>query len=64
MINNDTDLDNVLLKLAQAEVFDLETLEARNSDSLDFHDVHVSSIRDMLRAAFNLGVEHRSNGGF
>ena len=64
MINDDTDLDNALLKLAQAEIYNLETLKARNSDSLDFYDVHVGSIRDMLRAAFDRGVDHRANGGF
>ena len=64
MINNDTDLDNALLELAQAELHNLETLEVRRNDNLDFHDVHVLSLRNMLQAAFDLGVQHRSNGGF
>jgi hypothetical protein len=46
--------------LAQAEEavrqrLDLETLETRNSDSLDFHDVSVASIRAAVRIAFDAG---------
>jgi len=44
----------LLLEIA-AKHFYLETLEARNSDSLDFHDVAVWSIRAALEAAFAAG---------
>jgi hypothetical protein len=44
----------LLLKIA-AKHFYLETLETRNSDSLDFHDVAVWSIRAALEAAFAAG---------
>lgn len=37
------------------EVLDIETLEPRNSDQLDFHEVSVWGIRDALRAAFGAG---------
>jgi hypothetical protein len=37
------------------EILSLETLERRNSDSLDFHDLSVSEIRDALEAAYLAG---------
>ncbi|WP_343548987.1 hypothetical protein [Ralstonia sp.] len=36
----------------------IETLEARNSDRLDFHEVSVWSLRDALQAAFDAGIAH------
>ncbi len=38
-----------------AKHFHLETLETRNSEGLDFHDVAVWSIRAALAAAFASG---------
>ncbi len=35
----------------------IETLETRNWDRLDFHEVAVWSVRDALEAAFQAGVE-------
>ena len=43
-----------LLEIA-AKHFHIETLETRNSDGLDFHDVAVWSIRAALEAAFAAG---------
>jgi hypothetical protein len=37
------------------EILDLETLEARNMDSLDFHELSVWEIRKALEAAYNAG---------
>ena len=37
------------------EILDLETLETRNSDSLDFHDMSVWQIRKALEAAYEAG---------
>jgi len=37
------------------EILGLETLEARNMDSLDFHELSVWEIRDALAAAYNEG---------
>ena len=45
----------VLLMEIAAKHFHLETLETRNSDGLDFHDVAVWSIRAALEAAFAAG---------
>lgn len=36
---------------------DLETLDTRNSDSLDFHDLAVWEIRKALESAFRAGLE-------
>ena len=44
----------LLLEIA-AKYFRMETLETRNSDGLDFHDVAVWSIRAALKAAFAAG---------
>jgi len=38
----------------------LETLETRNSDRLDFHDLSVGSIRAALLAAYQAGQQSRS----
>jgi len=37
------------------EILNLETLEPRNSDSLDFHDIGVWDIRKALEAAYDAG---------
>ena len=44
----------LLLEIA-AKHLHIETLETRNSDSLDFHDVAVWSIRAAREAAFAAG---------
>ena len=46
--------DALILAIAQRRFF-LETLETRNSDSLDFHEVAVWSIRAALEEAFAAG---------
>ena len=35
----------------------IETLRDRNSDSLDFHDVGVASLRDFAEACFQAGKD-------
>ena len=37
------------------EYLDIETLQTRNSDRLDFHEVAVWQIADALRAAYEAG---------
>ena len=49
-------LDDLLIRIAQENFPSVETLEVRNSDSLDFHEVHVESIRDALKDAFIAGL--------
>lgn len=50
-------IDTLLTQIAQKHL-DIETLQTRHADSLDFHDVAVWCLRDALEAAFNAGVEH------
>ena len=46
--------DALILEIAQRRFF-VETLETRNSDRLDFHDVSVWAIRDALAEAYEAG---------
>ena len=49
-----TQRDALLLDIAQRQ-FHLETLETRNRDRLDFHDVAVWALRAALEEAFEAG---------
>lgn len=49
-----TDIDALLTAIAK-EHLHLETLETRNSDSLDFHEVSVWGVKAALEAAFEAG---------
>ena len=46
----------LLLEIATKHFHSIETLETRNSDSLDFHDVAVWAIRSALEAAYAAGA--------
>ena len=50
----DKNTDHALTEIAQRH-FQIETLETRKSDSLDFHDVSVWAIKDALNEAYQLG---------
>jgi hypothetical protein len=50
-----TNRDKVIRQIA-SKILGLETLEARNRDSLDFHDLSVWSIKEALEAAFEAGL--------
>ncbi|HYD02467.1 MAG TPA: hypothetical protein VEB22_14665 [Phycisphaerales bacterium] len=45
---------------AVRKYLDLETLETRNSDGLDFHDMPVWQIREVARLAFEAGYAARA----
>ena len=49
-------LDDLLAAIAH-EKLGFTTLETRNSDSLDFRDVAVWSVKDALEAAYRAGVD-------
>ena len=49
-------IDTLLTQIAQRHL-GIQTLETRNSDSLDFHDVAVWSLREALAAAYKAGAE-------
>lgn len=48
------DMDQVVEKIAKTE-FVVETMETRNSDSLDFYDVSIGTIKYALEQAFKAG---------
>ena len=45
----------LLLEITLRHFPNIETLETRNSDGLDFHDVAIWAIRSALEAAFAAG---------
>jgi hypothetical protein len=49
-------LDNILTSIAQKHL-DIETLETRNRDALDFHYLPVWYIKVALQAAFEAGQQ-------
>ncbi len=49
-------LDQLLTDIAKKHL-SLETLETRNSDGLDFHDVAVWSLKDALQEAYEAGLQ-------
>ena len=48
-------LDALLTRIAQEHLF-IETLETRNHDRLDFHDVGVWCVKSALMAAYQAGL--------
>lgn len=49
-------IDKLLSEIAKREL-GIDTLETQNSDSLDFHDCSVWSIKDALKAAYEAGKQ-------
>lgn len=49
--------DKTLLEWARTAVPDLETLETRNSDRLDFHETAVGGLKDALLVAYEAGLQ-------
>ncbi len=49
-------MDKIIFEIAQKHFF-IETLETRNLDRLDFHDVSVWSMKAALEEAFKAGQE-------
>ncbi len=49
-----TTRDALILNIAQRQ-FNIETLETRNQDRFDFHDIAVWAIREALAEAFEAG---------
>jgi len=47
-------LDDILREIAR-ETLDIETLDTRDSDRLDFHELPVWMLRDSLEAAYEAG---------
>lgn len=56
----DTATLNKLFQQIALEHLFIETLDSRNMDSLDFHDVSVRGIKNALQAAFDAGKQAAS----
>lgn len=54
------DLEKKLEAIVKERYPDIETLGSRNSDSLDFHEISVWGLRELLGKAYELG---RSEAG-
>ena len=50
-----------LIERIAREHLDIETLETRRSDELDFHEVAVWCIRAALEAAYEAGITAKEN---
>jgi hypothetical protein len=48
----------IIKKIAKEELF-INTLERRNRDRFDFHDVHVLAVKDALIGAFLDGMKYQ-----
>jgi len=46
---------NLAIKKIATDILGLETLETRNSDGLDFHDMGVFEMKEALEAAYEAG---------
>ncbi len=54
---------NAAVQKIAREILDLETLETRKMDRLDFHDIGVVSLRKALEAAYLAGRESVNTKG-
>jgi len=54
-MNDTPSTDQLFLEIAKRHMPSVETLETRNRDALDFHDVAVWSIRNSLAEAYAAG---------
>lgn len=56
----DDAMKKTLTEIATREL-GIETLETRNSDALDFHEVSAASLRKALEAAYRAGAAAKKN---
>ncbi len=49
------------IRLIASDVLGIETLDTRNSDGLDFHDLAVCQVRKALEAAYEAGRRASAN---
>lgn len=53
---NETEIDRIVTEIARKHLH-VRTLEEQRSDAADFHDLHVTSIKEALLAACKAGQE-------
>ena len=51
-------IDQLLTDIAKKHL-NIETLETRNSDGLDFHNVAIWCIKDALKSAYEAGLSEK-----
>jgi len=51
-------MENKLLEIAK--IAGIETLETRNSDSFDFHEISIWTLKEMLEKAYEMGKNSKS----
>jgi hypothetical protein len=56
IVTNDKSMRDVIVANIAQTILHINSLETRNSDSYDFHDVAVSSLKRALEAAFDAGL--------
>lgn len=52
-------MTNKQIEKIAKEILRLETIETRNSDSLDFPEVSVWALKEALKAAYELGKKSK-----
>lgn len=57
-VSQQQQLDQLLTDIAKKHL-NIETLETRNSDGLDFHDVAVWCLKDALQEAYKAGLSEK-----
>jgi len=55
-MKQEKNVEDLLAQIAKKHLL-IKTLETRNSDSLDFSEVSVWSVKSALKAAFEAGVK-------
>ena len=48
-------IDENVAQIIKDEVPSVDSLDTRNSDSLDFHDVHIQALKEIARRAYVAG---------
>lgn len=58
-------MDELLQTLIRKHILSVNTINVQHLDSLDFHDVHISCIVDLVKEAIkvgtDIGIEYATN---
>lgn len=49
--------EDAILEEISKKILNIETLETRNSDSLDFHEVSVWQLKEALKESYLMGLK-------
>lgn len=59
--SNITPSNEIIANLVKNNFIDINIIETRNSDSLDFYDVAIWSIVNVIKEAYKQGYQHAVN---